>query len=84
MYMLKSVFFGTGVIEINEKQIKELIRIYEILILTKLQLSKTFSKVVLYSRKAFLGIELLSPETIITTAILKLYLGYKRVKHNIL
>ena len=33
MYMLKSVFFGAAIIEINKKQIKELKRIYEILII---------------------------------------------------
>ena len=71
-------------IELNKKQIKELKRIYETLMLNKLQLSRTFLKVLLYSRKAFLGIGLLSPETVIAIAILKLYLGYKRVRCNVL
>ena len=50
--------------------------------LNKLELSKTFPKVLLYSRKAFLGVGLITPETVMAIAILKLYLGYKRIKRN--
>ena len=82
MYMFKSIFFGIGMIKINKRQIKEIKRIYERPILTKLQLSKTFLKVLLYSRKAFLGVKLIVPEIVITIAILKLYLGYRRIKRN--
>ena len=81
--MLKSIFFGVAVIEINDKQIKELKRIYKLLLFTKLKLSKTFPKGILYSRKLFLGVGLISPEIVIAISILKIYLEYKRVKRNI-
>ena len=50
--------------------------------LNKLQLSKMFPKALLYSRKAFLGVGLIAPEIVTAIAILKLYLGYKRIKRN--
>ena len=83
MYILKSIFFGVAIIEINEKQIKELKRINKILIITKLQLSKNFPKILLCARKSFLGLGLISPETVMEISILKVYLGYKRLKRNI-
>ena len=84
MYMLKSMFFSTGMIKINERQIKEIKQIYEGPMINKLQLSTKFSKALLYSRKAFFGVGLIAPETIIAIAILKLYLGYRRIKRNVI
>ena len=79
MYIIKSIFFVAAIIEINEKQIKELKRIYKVPILNKLRLSQNFSKTLLHARKSFLGVRLLVPEIVIAIALLKVYPGYKRV-----
>ena len=59
MYLLKSIFFGGEIIEISQKQCKELKFIYETLMLMKLKLRKIFPKKLLYARKAFLRLDLL-------------------------
>ena len=58
IYMLKSIFFRGGIIEISQKQCEELKRIYKTPMLMKLKLSKIFPKKLLYVRKAFLGLGL--------------------------
>ena len=78
IYMIKSVYFGCGVIELNEKQEKELRRIYEEPMLMKLGLSKKYPRAALYSQKSALGVGLMLPSTIIATLKLKLYIGNKR------
>ena len=80
--MLKSMFFGVVIVDLNGKQIKELKRIYEAPILAKLRLSKTFPKALLYTRKSFLGVGLIALEIAIMMEKIKVYLGYKRVYHN--
>ena len=57
--MIKSVFFGCGVIELNPREEKELKRIYKEPMLVKLGLSKKFPRIVLYTRKSALGVGLM-------------------------
>ena len=61
----------------------ELRRIYENRMKKKLQLSSKFLTQLLYSRKAALGIELLSPETVLNMLAIKTYVSYTRVKRNV-
>ena len=70
VYIIKSVFFGCGVIELNPKEVKELKQIYEEQMLIKLGLSKKFPRTALYTKKSALGVGIIKSETII--AILKL------------
>ena len=81
-YMIKSVFFGCGVIELNQKQEKELKRLYEAPMLMKLGLSKNFPRLALYVRKSVLGIGLMQPSTIIAILKLKSYIGNKWKEGN--
>ena len=62
---------------------KELKKIYKVPILAKLRLSKNFPKDLLYTRKSFLRVGLISQETAIVIAKIKEYLGYKRVYQNV-
>ena len=78
--MIKSVFFGCGVITISESQEKELKRLYKEPLLMKLRLSRNFPRVVLYSRKSALGVGIMVPLTIISLLKAKLYLSNIRVK----
>ena len=78
VYMIKSVFFGCGVINLNEKQELELRKLYEEPMLIKLGFSRNFPRKVLYMRKSALGIGLMAPKTIIDTMKLKLYIGNVR------
>ena len=59
MYILKNMFFKGEIIEISQKQYKELKHIYETPMLIKLKLNKTFSKKLLHARKVFLRLGLL-------------------------
>ena len=52
--------------------------------LIKLKLSKTFLKKLLYAQKLFLGIRLLQPHKVVIMLTAKLYLGYWRVKQNVI
>ena len=82
VYMIKSVFFGCGVIELNLKEEKELKRIYKEPMLIKLGFSKKFPRIVLYTRKSALGVELMQLSTIIAILKLKSYIGNKRKQRN--
>jgi len=74
-YMIKSVYFGCGIVDLSEKQEIALQQIYEEPLLVKLGLSRKFPRDVLYSRKSALGIGIMKPSTIIDTLKAKLYLG---------
>ena len=58
-------------------------KIYELVILAKLGLSKKFPHKVLHARKLAFGVGILKLTTIITFLALKLYLRYKRFKDKI-
>jgi len=79
-YILTSIFFGCTIVELIEKQIKELKKIYETLIIKKFRLNKNFLKSLLYARKSFLGLGLITRQTAIDMLALKAYFGNKRVK----
>ena len=74
IYLLTSMYFSTGIISLNKKKYKELKRLYEEPILVKLKLSRKLLKDILYTQQSALGIGLISPETAIAIAILKLYI----------
>jgi len=61
MYLLKSIFFGCGIISITNNQEKELKRIYKAPILSKLQLSEKLPRYILYMYKTAGRIGLLKP-----------------------
>ena len=82
VYMIKSVFFGCGVIQLNEKQEIELKRLYEEPLLMKLGFSRNFPRKVLYMRKSAFGIGIMAPKTILDTMKLKLYIGNVRRNGN--
>ena len=75
VYMIKTVFFGCGIVELNDKQEKELRRIYEEPMLRKLGLSVKFPRTALYSRRSALGVGLMLPSTLIAMLKIKLYVG---------
>ena len=77
-YMIKSVYFGCGIVDLSEKQEIALQQIYKEPLLVKLGLSRKFPRDVLYSRKSALGIGIMKPSTIIDTLKAKLYLGNVR------
>ena len=84
MYMLTSIFFGCTTVELNNKQIIELKRIYEMPIIKKFQLNRNFPKSLLYAWKLFLGLGLISLQTAIDILALKGYFGNKRVHRNVI
>ena len=77
-YMIKSVCFGCGIIELSEEQEIELKKIYEEPLLIKLGLSRRFPRAVLHSRKSALGIGIMTPRTIIDILKAKLHVGNVR------
>ena len=83
MYLIKKVYFGCRVLGITLQQEEVLKKIYEPIILRKLELSENFPRAVLYSRKTALGVGLIVPRIIIDVLALKLYLGYQKVEDRI-
>ena len=83
MYLCKKVYFGCGIISINDKQEEELMKIYEPVILKKLGLGEKFPRLCLYSKRSSLGIGLMKPKIILAILALKLYIGHKRIRSNI-
>ena len=76
--MIKSIYFGCGIIELMKEQEVEMRRIYEEPLLIKLGLSRKFPRAVLYSRKSTLGIRIMTPSIIINILKAKLYVGNVR------
>ena len=83
MYLCRKVFFSCRIINMNNTQEKELMRIYEPIILKKIGLGEKFPRLCLYSRRSALGIGLLKPTTILAILALKLYVGHKRLNTKI-
>ena len=83
MYLIKKVYFGYGIIKIIPKQEEILMRISEPVILVKLELNKKFPRIILYTRKIALGIEIMKLSTIIVLLVIKLYLEHKRADDRI-
>ena len=78
MYLIKKVYYGCGILKLNDSQVKILKTIYEPVILNKLGLSVKFPRKVLYARKSALGVGLMAPHTIMSVLALKLYLSHQR------
>jgi len=76
---MTSIYFGLGIIELNDKQEAELKHIYEVPILRKIELSSKFPKELLYARRSTLGVGLITPNTALSIAALKLYISNKRM-----
>ena len=83
MYLLTKAYFGCGIMNIIKVQEQILMKVCKITILKKLGFSKKFPRKVLHSCKIALGIGLIKLSTIIVALVLKLYIGYKRMKSNI-
>ena len=83
MYLCKKVFYGSGIVSINKHQEEILRKIYEPVLLKKMGLSEKFPRTVLYSRKTSLGVGLMTPNTIMSSLALKLYVGHKRYKSEL-
>jgi len=82
-YLIKKVYFGCGIMTLELSQEMILRKIYEPVILRKLQLSEKFPRNVLYMRNGALGIGLLKPKTIVDSLSLKLYVGHQRARTRI-
>ena len=78
MYLIKKVYYGSGIYVINKRQEKILKSIYESVILNKMGLSIKFPRKVLYARKSALGVGLMAPRTIMSILALKLYVSHQR------
>ena len=77
-YLIRSMYFGCRILKLINPQQKQLIKIYEPIILKKLYLSQKFLRSMLYMRKSALGIGIMKPSTIIDTLTKKLYIRYKQ------
>ena len=82
-YLLKSVYFGCRIVQLDNEQEYILQNIYEIPFLWNLQLSEKIPKEVLCIRQSALEIRLIKLSMAVDVLALKLYLGNKRVKNRI-
>jgi len=71
MHIVKSVFFGTGILKLILKQEEELKSIYESVILNKLGLNKTFPRKLLCTKKTSIVLGLLLPKTVLAMLSIK-------------
>ena len=71
-YIMKSVYFGYRIIELNQRQVEILKQIYEEVIAEKIGLGKKFLRKILYVRKTIMGIELISPDTAVKMQVLNI------------
>ena len=80
---MSSIYFGSGIIELNQKQEAELKRICEAPILRKIGLSSKFLKELIYARRSALGVGLITPNTVLAIATLKLCIRNKRMASKV-
>jgi len=73
-YFTTSIYFRTGIVQLNKKQEAELKRIFEAPILWKLGLSVKFLKELLYARRSALSVGLITPNIVLSIVVLKLYI----------
>ena len=76
--LINRIYFKSEIIDLSNKQDKEVKRIYKTLILKKLILSKKFPRRVLHMRRFTLGIGYIRPKTVINLLKIKLYIKSKR------
>ena len=79
-HMIKSFYFGYGVVQLNKGQENELKRLHEALLLVKLELSKNFPCHVLCSRKSILGVGAIFPSKGITSKAIDAQEEYLQVE----
>ena len=72
MHMLTNVFFGCGIANFNDKQIKEIRKMHELPMIQKLGLGDKFSRKLLCVQKTSLGVGLISRNTLIDILSIKL------------
>ena len=77
IYLLKNIFFRCRIVNLNEKQEKELQRMCKEMIAIKLRLRQKFSRYVLHTRRNVIGIGLIKLNTAITILTTKLFIGNK-------
>ena len=82
IYLVKSVFFGCGIVELNERELHEMERICEKPILRKLHLSEKFPRRMMCVDKKSLGLGLMRPKTIMSMLKLKQCFGNMRLLNN--
>ena len=80
---MSSVYFRTGIIQLNSKQEDELKRLYKEPMLQKIRLSTKFPKELLYARRIALSVGFISPNTALVISALKLYVENIRIQSNI-
>ena len=78
IYLIKHVYFRYEVLQLNQKQEGELMKISEATMIRKIGLSNQFPQKSLYTKKSQLGVGILKPSAIIAILSLKLYLEHRR------
>ena len=78
--MLSNLFFGCGIVELQERKIKELKKTHELPMLRKLGLGKYFPRKLLHMKNPALGVGLIEPSEVIDLLAIKFYAGNKRMK----
>ena len=82
IYMLTSVYFGSGIIELSKEQEKEIMKMTEPALLRKLGLSINFPRTVMYEAHNMLGLGFMKPRTMIAAHMIKIHLGNMRLEMN--
>ena len=79
-YLIKSVYFGCGVIYLTDAQEKELCALQEIPLLRKLRLSTKFPRALMYVNRNSFRLGFLRPKTIIDQLKSKMLVGHTRIR----
>ena len=82
IYMLTSVYFGSGIIELSEEQEKEIMKMTEPALLRKLGLSINFPRTVMYEAHNILGLGFMKPRIMIAAYMIKMPLGNMSLETN--
>ena len=83
IHMIRSAYFGHGILELNKKQEKELRLIYEELLLKKLGLGEKFLRLLLCVRKLAGRVRLLQLKTIVGMMVIKQHITNNRMKNRV-
>ena len=74
VHIMKLVYFGCRIVELNKRQVEILKHIYKEVIAKKIGLGKKFPRKILYARKTVLGVGLISLSMAVKIQALKLYI----------
>ena len=77
-YLIKKVFFRCRIIKLHKEQTIILQKMYEKIIIKKLEVGENFLQAVLYSRRNIVGYGLVKPETVLAMLSMKLHVGNMR------